>query len=87
MNKNKIIIGLLSIPLIALSVYGASEGYLCGISAYYHTSKFLKAKEAYNKGDWRTQVQICHGLYEGGTRFYGFDNRHERGKNIVFNTI
>lgn len=62
-----------------------SDGYLCGISAYYQTEAFLKAKESHKDGDWKEQVKICYDLYKEGVVFYGWDVRHERGKDIVFN--
>lgn len=57
-----------------------SDYGLCGISAYYHTEKFLEAKE----GDWKKGVELCYDLYKQGTTFYGWFVRTERGKNIKF---
>lgn len=62
-----------------------SDGYLCGTSAYYHPVPFAKAKNAYAEGNWKEQVEICHGLYKKGVRFYGWEHRHARGTNLIFN--
>lgn len=68
-----------------------SDGFQCGISAYYHTSKFLKAKELHNEGNWQAIMDMCYDLYKAGTRFYGYDVRHERNTRrdgsqvIIFN--
>lgn len=60
-----------------------SDYGLCGISAYYHTEKLIEAKN----GDWKDEVRICYDLYNSGVKFYGWEHRLARGKNIIFNTL
>lgn len=37
--------------------------------------------------DWRWQIDQCYKEYKAGTRFYGWEQRHERGKFVKFNDI
>jgi hypothetical protein len=57
-----------------------SDYGLCGISTYYHTKRYIEAKEG-----WKKQVEICYDLYKKGVTFYGWDYRFQRGTNVIFN--
>jgi len=54
----------------------------CGVSDGYYKHIYENPRF---KSDWKWQIEQCHSLYKGGTKFYGWDHREERGKNIIFN--
>ena len=61
-----------------------SDGYLCGVSAYYNTKEFIKIKKAHKANNWQEEVKICYELYRRGVRFYGYNHRHKRGVGFLF---
>jgi len=56
---------------------------MCGISDFYYRE--IVNDKSFKK--WKWQVKKCYDLYKGGTRFYGFEKRKERGENITFNHV
>jgi hypothetical protein len=57
-----------------------SDVGICQVSKFYHPHIVSHP----NWNDWRHQIQVCYDLYKKGTRFYGWENRKQRGKNIKF---
>ena len=46
---------------------------LCQVSSYYHSEYFDKEGKHWLKMSVDEQLEICYGLYKGGTKFYGLD--------------
>jgi len=53
---------------------------ICQISTYYHP-EITNHKQF---PDYKFQIEQCYKLYKSGTRFYGWEFRHLRGRNLIF---
>lgn len=61
---------------------------LCGMSDYYKRESVNNP----NFSSWKWQVERCHEIYTDAinrgvikTKFYGYNHRYARGKNVIFN--